>query len=263
VSLAPWRRLERAEARIAGGRAPVAGVDEAGRGPLAGPVVAAAVVLEPGGKWKGLHDSKQVDPEKRLSLFARVSQEARAFAWAVIGQRAIDRLNIRRASLEAMRRAVLRLRVPPALVLVDGKDCVPGIRCEQHALIDGDARMLSIAAASIVAKVVRDRIMQRLDAVWPAYGFAQHKGYATPEHLERLRLLGPCPLHRFSYQPVGQVELALDDGLEPLAVAAGESDTIGPWTGIPLAVGTVPTPLPSLENPELVANAVVAVPTPT
>jgi ribonuclease HII len=212
VTLAPWRRLARAEARIAGDRAPVAGVDEAGRGPLAGPVVAAAVILEPGGRWPGLDDSKMVDPATRRALFVRVSNEARAFAWAVVGQRAIDRMNIRRASLEAMRRAVQRLRVTPMLVLVDGKDCVPGMCCEQCALVDGDARMLSIAAASIVAKVVRDRIMERLDAVWPSYGFARHKGYATPEHFEALRVHGPCPLHRYSYEPVCQVEL-------PLAVA--------------------------------------------
>jgi ribonuclease HII len=108
-----------------------------------------------------------------------------------------------------MRRAVARLRVAPDLVLVDGLDLVPGIACPQHAVIDGDARMLSIAAASIVAKVVRDRIMERLDRVWPAYGFARHKGYGTPEHLERLGMLGPCKLHRFSFAPVRIQELPL------------------------------------------------------
>jgi len=161
---------------------------------LAGPVVAAAVILEHGGRWEGLDDSKQVNPELRLCLYARLLTETRAFAWAVLGPRAIDRLNIRRASLEVMRRSIGRLRVQPALVLVDGRDPVPGLRCTQQAVIDGDARLLSVAAASVMAKVVRDRIMERLDRVWPAYGFARHKGYATAEHLEALRRHGPCSL---------------------------------------------------------------------
>lgn len=202
-----WRRLARAEARLVGHGAMVAGVDEAGRGPLAGPVVAAAVILDSDACWDGLNDSKQVSPETRDSLYARVLAEARAFAWAVLGPRTIDRLNIRGASLEAMRRAVERLRVAPSLVLVDGSDDVPGLRQQQHAVVDGDARMLSIAAASILAKVVRDRIMQRLDSVWPGYGFARHKGYGTPEHLEALARLGPCALHRYSFTPVCVQEL--------------------------------------------------------
>ena len=202
-----WRRLARAEARLVGPGTTVAGVDEAGRGPLAGPVVAAAVILDPGGCWDGVNDSKQVSPETRETLYARVLAEARAFAWAVLGPRAIDRLNIRGASLEAMRRAVERLRVAPSLVLVDGHDDVPGLHQQQHAVVDGDARMLSIAAASILAKVVRDRIMQRLDSVWPGYGFARHKGYGTPEHLEAIARLGPCALHRYSFTPVCVQEL--------------------------------------------------------
>ncbi|TMQ64860.1 MAG: ribonuclease HII [Candidatus Eisenbacteria bacterium] len=211
-----WRRLARAEARLAGDAAPVAGVDEVGRGPLAGPVVAAAVILEHGGRWEGLDDSKQVNPELRLCLYARLLTETRAFAWAVLGPRAIDRLNIRRASLEVMRRSIGRLRVQPALVLVDGRDPVPGLRCTQQAVIDGDARLLSVAAASVMAKVVRDRIMERLDRVWPAYGFARHKGYATAEHLEALRRHGPCPIHRYSFEPIGQTELLF----EPLPSAS-------------------------------------------
>jgi len=204
-----WRRLARAEARLVGAGATVAGVDEAGRGPLAGPVVAAAVILEPGGRWDGLNDSKQMSAETRDALYARVLIEARAFAWAVIGPRAIDRLNIRRASLEAMRRAVNRLTVAPSLVLVDGDSDVPGIPHPQQAVVDGDARMLSIAAASVLAKVVRDRIMERLDRVWPDYGFAQHKGYGTPEHLAAIDRLGPCALHRYSFRPVYDLELPL------------------------------------------------------
>ena len=199
---AAWHRLARAQAWLAAEASAVAGVDEAGRGPLAGPVVAAAVVLDPGGSWDGVHDSKQLTAKRRGELYARVLVGARAFGWSVLGPRAIDRLNIRGASLEAMRRVVARLRVIPDLVLVDGVDTVPGLACRQQAVIDGDARMLSIAAASIVAKVVRDRIMVRLDRVWPGYGFARHKGYGTPEHLEALERLGPCALHRFSFAPV-------------------------------------------------------------
>lgn len=204
-----WRRLARAESRLAGDGATVAGVDEAGRGPLAGPVVAAAVILEPGGRWDGLDDSKLLSAETREALYARVVIEARAFAWAVVGPRAIDRLNIRRASLEAMRRAIARLRVAPSLVLVDGDVPVPGLPHAQQTVVDGDARMLSIAAASVLAKVVRDRIMERLDRVWPGYGFAQHKGYGTPEHLEAIDRLGPCALHRYSFRPVYELELPL------------------------------------------------------
>lgn len=204
-----WRRLASAESRLVGDGATVAGVDEAGRGPLAGPVVAAAVILEPGGCWDGMNDSKQISAETREALYARVLIEARAFAWAVVGPRAIDRLNIRRASLEAMRRAVARLGVTPSLVLVDGNTDVPGLPHPQQAVIGGDGRMLSIAAASVLAKVVRDRIMDRLDRVWPGYGFARHKGYGTPEHLEAIERLGPCALHRYSFRPVCVLELPL------------------------------------------------------
>jgi len=198
----PWRRLARAEARLAGGAAVVAGVDEAGRGPLAGPVVAAAVVLDPRSGWDGVDDSKRLSPEARERIYARVLTEARAFAWSVAGPRSIDALNIRRASLEAMRRAVALLPLRPDLVLVDGHDRIPDLACRQAAFVSGDARLLSVAAASVVAKVVRDRIMERLDRVWPDYGFARHKGYGTPEHLAALRRLGPCRLHRFSFAPV-------------------------------------------------------------
>lgn len=204
-----WRRLARAEAAFAGERATVAGVDEAGRGPLAGPVVAAAVVLDRATRWEGLDDSKALDADTRDRLYARVLDEARAFSWAVAGPRWIDRANIRAATLAAMHRAVSQLRVAPELVLVDGRDTVPGLACEQRAVVDGDATCLSIAAASVLAKVVRDRIMTRLDRVWPAYGFARHKGYGTPEHLAALREHGPCPLHRWSFAPVHELALPL------------------------------------------------------
>lgn len=209
MSRPAWRRLQRAEAKLAGGAAVVAGVDEAGRGPLAGPVVAAAVVLAPGSRWDDLDDSKKLDGPTREALYARVLTEARAFGWSVVGARAIDHMNIRRASLEAMRRAVARLRVVPDLVLVDGRDPIPAVTCRQQAVVDGDATLLSIAAASVVAKVVRDRIMARLDRVWPDYGFARHKGYATPEHLAAIDRIGPCALHRYSFGPVSVQELPL------------------------------------------------------
>lgn len=204
-----WRRLARAESQLSGECATVAGVDEAGRGPLAGPVVAAAVVLDRNSRWDGLDDSKRLTQAKREALYARVLSGARAFRWAVVGPRAIDALNIRRASLEAMRRAVTRLGIPPELVLVDGLDTVPGLACVQRPVVDGDATLLSVAAASIVAKVVRDRIMERLDRVYPDYGFARHKGYGTPGHLAALDRHGPCPLHRFSYAPVAELRLTL------------------------------------------------------
>jgi len=197
-----WRKMRRAESLLREERGTLAGVDEAGRGPLAGPVVAAAVVLGDTEGWEGLDDSKQLSAQRREVIFARVLERARAFRWAVVGPRAIDRVNIRRASLAAMARAVVGLRIVPDLVLVDGTDTIPGLPLAQEAVVDGDARLLSIAAASVLAKVVRDRIMERLDRVWPGYGFARHKGYGTPEHLDALGRLGPCPLHRFSFGPV-------------------------------------------------------------
>lgn len=204
-----WRRLARAESLLAGPDATVAGVDEAGRGPLAGPVVAAAVVLSRADEWVGLNDSKQMSAELRVTLYARVTQQARAFAWAVVGPRTIDYLNIRRASHVAIARAVARLRVVPDVAFVDGHETVAALRCSQRAVIAGDATLLSIAAASVVAKVVRDRIMERYETIWPGYGFARHKGYGTPEHLEAIARLGPCPIHRYSFAPVRELELPL------------------------------------------------------
>lgn len=187
----------------------VAGVDEAGRGPLAGPVVAAAVVLDVSYEWEGLDDSKQMSAAARECAYARVLQGARAFAWAVVGPRTIDRVNIRMATHAAMAKAVRRLRLPPDLVLIDGHETVADLQFEQRAVVKGDATCLSIAAASVLAKVVRDRIMTRLDRVWPAYGFAQHKGYGSAEHRAAILEHGPCPAHRFSFAPVREIELPL------------------------------------------------------
>jgi len=202
-----WRRLAREEARWTGERAAVAGVDEAGRGPLAGPVVAAAVILDLSRDWDGIDDSKQLTAEQREGLYPRVLEGARAFAWSAAGPRVIDRMNIRRATHRAMASAVRRLGVQPQLVLVDGHETVRDIALEQRAVVGGDGTCLSIAAASIVAKVIRDRLMERLDKVWPVYGFARHKGYGTAEHLDALRTHGPCPLHRWSFAPVTVLEL--------------------------------------------------------
>lgn len=204
-----WRRLAREQARLAGERATVAGVDEAGRGPLAGPVVAAAVVLDLSLDWDGLNDSKQLTAAKRELMFARVLTGARAFAWSVAGPRVIDRVNIRRATHGAMANAVALLKLVPDVVLIDGHETVAAIAHEQLAVIGGDGKCLSIAAASILAKVVRDRIMERLDRVWPLYGFAKHKGYGTAEHMDAIREHGPCPLHRWSFAPVSDLELPL------------------------------------------------------
>ncbi|HXS83028.1 MAG TPA: ribonuclease HII [Methylomirabilota bacterium] len=206
---ARWRRLAREEARWTGERAAVAGVDEAGRGPLAGPVVAAAVILDLSKDWDGIDDSKQLTAEQREDLYARVMEGARAFAWSAAGPRVIDRMNIRRATHRAMASAVRRLAVAPELVLVDGHETIGDIAHEQCAVVGGDGKCLSIAAASIVAKVIRDRLMERLDKVWPVYGFARHKGYGTAEHLNAIRMHGPCPLHRWSFAPVTELELPL------------------------------------------------------
>lgn len=179
----------------------VAGVDEAGRGPLAGPVIAAAVILDPKKPILGLNDSKQLSPKKRDALFELIRE--RALAWSVARAQVheIDRINILRASLLAMQRAVARLPVPPTKVLVDGNHC-PAFPCEAHAIIQGDALEPAISAASIVAKVLRDRYMLLLDRYYPHYGFAQHKGYGTAVHLEALKTHGVSRVHRLSFAPV-------------------------------------------------------------
>jgi len=181
----------------------VAGVDEVGMGPLAGPVVAAAVVLPDAVDLPGLDDSKRVSRARREELARRVHEQALALCIAEVDEGEIDRLNIFQAGLEAMRRAVLGLGEEPDHVLVDART-IPGLRTRQTAIVGGDALDGSIAAASIVAKVYRDACMQRLDAVHPGYGFARHKGYPTPEHLAALGRLGPSPIHRRSFAPVAQ-----------------------------------------------------------
>ncbi|BCW96523.1 MAG: ribonuclease HII [Fimbriimonadales bacterium] len=185
----------------------IAGVDEAGRGPIAGPVVAACVILPPCGAPAGIADSKQLTPAQRERLCAAIKQTAVAWAIGVASPREIERYNILQASLIAMRRAVLALPLTPQRVLIDGKHILPRLPLPQQAVVDGDAQELSIAAASILAKVARDRIMAELDRLYPRYGFAQHKGYPTALHLERLRQYGACPAHRRTYAPVAQLRL--------------------------------------------------------
>ncbi len=185
----------------------IAGVDEAGRGPIAGPVVAACVVLPRLCSVTAIADSKQLSAAQRERLFVQIQREAVAWAIGVASPREIERLNILQASLLAMRRAVLSLSLTPQRVLIDGKFCIPHLNLPQQAVVDGDAQELCIAAASILAKVARDRMMAELDRLYPQYGFAQHKGYPTPLHLERLQQYGACPAHRRTYAPVAQLKL--------------------------------------------------------
>ncbi len=182
------------------GHALVAGCDEAGRGPLAGPVVAAAVILDPARVPKGLNDSKLLEPDEREDLFEKIAASAE-FAIAVAPPARIDRDNILRASLWALARAVLGLPRKPSLVFVDGRDGL-ALECEVRAVIGGDGIVASVAAASIVAKVTRDRLMRQLGAAHPGYGFEQHKGYSTEIHFAALEKLGPCVHHRRSFAPV-------------------------------------------------------------
>jgi ribonuclease HII len=184
----------------------VCGVDEAGRGPLAGPVVAAAVVLAPDRPIAGLRDSKQLSPAQREGLAAQIRASALAFGIGRAEAEEIDRLNILRATLLAMQRAVASLSVRPLRALVDGNRC-PELPCSCEAIVRGDASVPAISAASILAKVARDAEMLALDAAWPGYGFAVHKGYPTRFHLEALARLGPSAVHRRSFGPVQRLLL--------------------------------------------------------
>jgi ribonuclease HII len=188
-------------------------VDEAGRGPLAGPVYAAAVILNPARAIRGLADSKLLSSERRELLAARIRERAIAWAVAAASVEEIDRLNIFQASMLAMRRAIEALQVAPQEAWIDGTHCPPGLACRARAIVDGDALHRVISAASILAKTARDAEMLALSERYPGYGFAQHKGYATPEHLEALGRLGPCEIHRRSFHPVaGLFQAGLFEG---------------------------------------------------
>ncbi len=202
AELGRLRDLTRVESELARrGFRRIAGVDEAGRGSLAGPVVAAAVLLPPGCLLPGIDDSKKLDAEARERLAPEIRRRALAVGVGVVSARDIDSGDILRASLQAMRLAVLALAAAPEILLVDAVS-VPGIRIPQIPIVHGDALSASIAAASIVAKVHRDSLLDALALRHPAYGFEQHKGYGTPEHWEALRRCGPCVEHRLTYRGV-------------------------------------------------------------
>ncbi len=183
----------------------VAGVDEAGRGPLAGPVVAAAVILDPQAMPAGIRDSKKLSAAMRERLAPLIQHRARAFAVAVVSASEIDDMNIFQASLHAMRQALWALQPLPERALIDGPHCPAELPCPAEGIVRGDLTVPLISAASIIAKVARDRILCELDARYPDYGFARNKGYPTPQHLAALRRFGPCPEHRRSYRPVQAV----------------------------------------------------------
>jgi len=201
-SLGPSLAFEREAMR--GGFATVAGVDEAGCAPWAGPVVAAAVVLDLRRIPPGIDDSKKLSPDRREALHAEIMASAVCVGVGIGDVERIDRDNILNARLWAMAQAIAMLPERPALALIDGNRA-PGVACECRAIVSGDARSLSIAAASIVAKVTRDRLMRTLDGECPGYGFVRHKGYGTPEHQKALRALGPCAHHRRSFAPVREI----------------------------------------------------------
>jgi ribonuclease HII len=206
VPVCGWTLEEAARVR---GAQRIAGVDEVGRGPLFGPVVAAAVILPKGCRLQGLTDSKKLSEKKRTELDAAIRLNAVAFAIAEVDVETIDRINIRQASLLAMRRAVQQLALSPDYLLIDGLDTIDW-ECEQQAVIRGDGTSFSIAAASVLAKVYRDRLLVELDGTFPGYGLARHKGYGSPEHMAALARLGPTPQHRKSYRPVAQAALRFE-----------------------------------------------------
>ncbi len=182
----------------------VAGVDEVGRGPLAGPVVSAAVILDKDNFPDGLNDSKKLTEQKREALFGEILSSSHV-AWASLNAKTIDEINIREASLRAMEIAVESLPLSPDEVLIDGRDVPQALVGVGTAYVKGDARSCSIAAASVVAKVIRDRMMKQAGALFPEYGFAGHKGYGSKSHIEAIKAHGPCPLHRRSFSPIKQM----------------------------------------------------------
>lgn len=194
----------------------IAGIDEAGRGPLAGPVAAAAVIFGEVQPVEGLKDSKLLAPARREALAEKIKEKALSYAIAFVEPSVIDEINILQASLLAMTRAVRALKMRPDYLLIDGTFILPDFRAAQRAIVKGDRLSFSVAAASILAKVARDAVMREMDKSYPGYGFAGHKGYGTAEHLEALRRHGPCPIHRMTFRPVleclGNRQLGLWEG---------------------------------------------------
>lgn len=186
------------------GKSVIAGLDEAGRGPLAGPVVAAAAILPHGFINFGIADSKLLPASKRDSIYDLILASGIIFAVGIINHRTIDKVNIYRASQLAMMKAVGRLPLEPDMLLIDGMR-INDLGTDQEKVIKGDMKVMSIAAASIIAKVTRDRIMEKFDRIYPGYGLAKHKGYPTHDHIKALCKLGPCPIHRRTFGPVRDV----------------------------------------------------------
>lgn len=179
----------------------VCGVDEAGRGPWAGPVCAAAVILDPDNMPDGIDDSKSLSPSAREQAYEQIIAKARAYGIAMVGPSQIDQINILQATYLAMQQSIAALQLLPSLVMIDGNRA-PALLCPSVTIIKGDALSLSIGAASVLAKVARDRLMLEADALYPNYGFGRHKGYGVPEHSQALARFGPCPIHRMSFKPV-------------------------------------------------------------
>lgn len=226
VPVCGWK-LERAARKS--GALQIAGLDEVGRGPLFGPVVAAAAILPLGCRsLSGLTDSKQLSEKKRIELDVEIRACAIAWSIAAIDAATIDRINIRQASLLAMRTAVEQLALSPDYLLIDGIDTIDW-PCPQQPVIEGDARSLSIAAASVLAKVHRDALLVEFDSVYPGYGLARHKGYGSREHLAALERLGPTPLHRRSFSPIAQALL-------PFAESEEGEESITPLPAVASAV---------------------------
>lgn len=191
-------------ALMAQGKLAIAGVDEAGRGPLAGPVTAAAVILDPENFPKGLNDSKKLTEKKRELLFDEILKTSHV-AWCSLNAETIDQINIREAALRAMSISVAKLPIKADYAMIDGRDVPKPLQGIGEAYVKGDARSLSIAAASIIAKVVRDRMLVEADKLYPHYGFAGHKGYGSKKHRDAIVEFGPCPLHRKSFSPLKQM----------------------------------------------------------
>lgn len=184
----------------------VAGVDEAGRGPLAGPVVAAAVILDADNIPEGLNDSKKLTSNKRQLLFEEILASAKSVSWHSNSAQRIDQINILQASIEAMDKSARRLSIDTQFALFDGRDIPLSFNKNGKAVVKGDATSLSVAAASIVAKTIRDKIMIRYDTFFPSYGFAKHKGYGSKMHMEAIAQYGPCPIHRRSFSPIKDMQ---------------------------------------------------------
>lgn len=183
----------------------IAGIDEVGRGPLAGPVVASCVILPEGFSSPHIRDSKQLSPKARLEAYWSILKIAK-IGIGVVSHEIIDKINILQASLLAMKQAVLSLALTPDLLLIDGTYKIKNLPMEQAPIVSGDQKSISISAASIVAKVTRDKMMEIFDQEYPGYGFARHKGYPSPEHLESLKRFGPSPIHRLSFGPVSKLK---------------------------------------------------------